>query len=115
MSAGRYDIVIEQGAGFRLAITWKDSEGKPVNLTGYTAKAQVRASHKASAALLTFTTADASIVLGGAAGTIVLEADHEATEALARGGVWDLKLTPPGKEPVRLLEGRAALKEASTK
>jgi hypothetical protein len=110
LSAGRYDIVIEQGAGFRLALTWKDSAGNPVNLTGYTAKAQVRASHKAPVALLGF-----SVTLGGKAGTVVLQADHEDTEGLLRGGVWDLKLTPPGQEPVRLLEGRAVLKEATTK
>lgn len=110
MSAGRYDIVIEQGAGFQLALTWKDSDGALVDLTGYSAKAEVRGNHKATSALLTL-----SIELGGKAGTVVLSADHEATEDLQRSGVWDLKLTPPGEEPVRLLEGRAVLKEATTK
>jgi len=29
MTAGKYDITIEQGATFTLAVTWKDSDGDP--------------------------------------------------------------------------------------
>ena len=42
--AAVYDITIEQGATFRLSLVWKDSSNVPVNLTGYTARMQVRRS-----------------------------------------------------------------------
>ena len=42
MAAGRYDTVIEQGATFSRVITWKDSSGVGINLTGYTVAGKVK-------------------------------------------------------------------------
>ena len=47
MAAGLYDITIEQGATFQMNLTWKDSTGSPVNITGYTARMQVRENYEA--------------------------------------------------------------------
>jgi hypothetical protein len=41
MAATTYDILIEQGATYSQVITYKES-GAAVNLTGYTARMQVR-------------------------------------------------------------------------
>lgn len=38
MSAGTYDFKIEQGTSFTLSLVYKDSEGNPVNLTGWCAR-----------------------------------------------------------------------------
>ena len=43
MSAGTYNITIEQGATFRRRILWQNSDGEPRDLTGLrTARAMIR-------------------------------------------------------------------------
>ena len=43
MPAGELDLYIEQGATYRKTLTWKTgSPATPVDLTGYTARLQVR-------------------------------------------------------------------------
>ena len=41
MAAGNYDIVIDQGADFALAITLSE-DGSPINLSAHTVSAQLR-------------------------------------------------------------------------
>jgi hypothetical protein len=42
MAAGRYSFVIEQGATTNFEIQYKDSNGAPIDLTGYQARMQIR-------------------------------------------------------------------------
>lgn len=42
MAAGKYSFIIEQGATFQRELIYKDSNGNPVNLTGFGAKMQIR-------------------------------------------------------------------------
>jgi hypothetical protein len=101
MAAARLDITLEPGSGFELEFTWKDSNGVPTNLTGYTAQAQVRSGYSAALPALTFT-----VALGGSTGVVTVSADSTATEAVTIGrGVWDLELTPPTGDPIRILYG----------
>jgi hypothetical protein len=107
MPAGKHDIIIEQGATFRRVITWKDSAGVPINLTGYTAKMQVRERVGSSTVVLECSTANTRITLGGSAGTITIVAQDEVTVLLTAmpKAVYDLELTSPGGEVTRLLRG----------
>jgi hypothetical protein len=45
MAAGKYSFVIEQGATVNFEIQYKDSSGKPVNLTGYSGKMMIRSNY----------------------------------------------------------------------
>ena len=38
MAASRYDFSIEQGASFRMSITYKDSQGNPIDITNWCAR-----------------------------------------------------------------------------
>ncbi|NDB60512.1 hypothetical protein EB001_19000 [bacterium] len=38
MAAAKYDFAIEQGTSFRLSLIYKNSEGNPVDLTGWCAR-----------------------------------------------------------------------------
>jgi hypothetical protein len=44
MPAGKYNLLIEQGATFELELQYKDSNGVVVDLTGYSGRLQIRPS-----------------------------------------------------------------------
>ncbi len=107
MPAAQYDITIEQGATFLLDLLWKDSNGTPVDLTGYAARMQVRRKYDApDPALLSFTDANGAITLGGAAGTIAIKGLATLTDVVpAKQGVYDLELVAPNGDVTRLVAG----------
>jgi hypothetical protein len=72
MSAGTFNFAAEQGATFNPVLTYKDSSGSLVNLTGYTARMQVRENFQAPRVLIDMTTENGGITLGGSAGTLAL-------------------------------------------
>lgn len=105
MTAGIYNIVADQGATFGRVLTWKDSTGALVNLTNYTAQMQIRETLDASTAVLTLSTSNSRIALGGAAGTITLTV-QASDFTLAEGQyVYDLELTSSGGAVTRLVMG----------
>lgn len=116
MPAKQLDITIEQGATFVMNLTWK-SAGSPVDLTGYTAKMQARWSYSDATPLVTFTTADNTITLGGALGTISVSGMATITGLTKpRTGVYDLELTETATGKVtRLLQGAAHISPEVTK
>ena len=53
MAAGRYSFTIEQGATLSFELQYKDEDGNPINLSGYSGKMQIRTSIDAVTASLT--------------------------------------------------------------
>lgn len=91
--AGTYNITLDQGATYSTLLTYKDSAGALVDLTGYTARMQARIQVDSASTVLDLTTENGGIVLGGAAGTINLLVDAVTTAALTAGQyVYDLEL-----------------------
>ena len=45
----RHNIRIEQGATWRLEVGWEDESGSPIDLTGWSARMQVREEHRGHA------------------------------------------------------------------
>lgn len=107
MPAGQHDIIIEQGATFLLNLVWRDSANAPVNLTGYTARMQVRQTHKTpDPPALTLTTENGGITLGGATGTVSIVAAATSTDDITfKRGVYDLELISASGIVTRLIEG----------
>lgn len=104
MSAGVYKIWCEQGATLNLPLQWNDGTGNGVNLSGYTAKMQVRSAQDSATSVLELSTANGRIALTNT-GSITLLVDATTTGALAIGQyVYDLELTS-GTTVYRLLEG----------
>ena len=114
--AGIYNIIADQGSTFSRQLTWNDSNGSAVNLTGYTARMDVRTSiDAAGAAVLSLTTTNGRIVLGGSAGTINLSAEATATQAVESGNyVYDLELVS-GSTVTRLVQGSFVLRGEVTR
>lgn len=115
MSAGVYDIIIEQGATFIMNATWKDSTGAVINLTGYSARMQIRSDYNSDEALVSLTDSS-GITLGGAAGTIAIQIADTVTQTLtSQKAVYDLELISSGGIVTRLLQGDATISREVTK
>lgn len=91
--------------------------GMPVDLTGYSAAAKGRARIADASPVWSLSSAPGGgITLGGALGTITLAMSAAVTAALAPGsGVWDLELTSPGGEVIRLMKGTYEITEEATR
>ena len=109
MLAGTYKITCDQGATFERVITVRDSTGTPMNLTGYTARMQVRPEIESSTTLVELTTANGRITLGGVLGTITLSMNAATTAAITDDGVYDLEIISSGGAVHRVLKGRFVL------
>jgi hypothetical protein len=122
MSAGNYNIAIEQNATFSAVFTWTagpnvpvppvGSAPLPVDLTGYTAMLQIR-----PYALSTTVLYDASalLVLGGVNGTITLVIPASVTQGFTWwNGVYDLLMVNPSGFVTRLLQGSVTVSPGVT-
>jgi hypothetical protein len=102
-------LIIEAGATFRaaLVITQRVNRQKvPVDLTGYTARMQIRSNVTASAVLMELTVGNGRIIIDGPEGIIRLYVSHTDTTAITwKAGVFDLELVEPGGDVVRLIQG----------
>jgi hypothetical protein len=100
-----YDLCIPAGATFSRVIRWK-ADGTNTNLTGYTARMQIRPTAASATTTLSLTTENTRIALGGAAGTITLSISATDTAAIAAGRyVYDLELVSAGGIVTRLMQG----------
>lgn len=116
MSAGIYDIYIEQGATYNQPLVWKDSSGTAINVTGYTARMQIRKTVDATTIILTLTTENGRITVGGANGLITLLVSAADTAALTTFcGVYDLEVISPAGVVTRLLEGQVEVSKEVTR
>lgn len=137
MSAATLNFIIGQGETWTRLLTWYAPDGTtPINLTGYTARMQIRLTVD-SAVLLELNTTPASgkgdITLGGSAGTITLSISAALTAALTFAGadegsaqegtdvgtgllaVYDLDLVAPGGTVITLTRGSVVLVKEVTR
>jgi hypothetical protein len=116
MPAAYHDIYIEQGATFVKEIIWKDEDGNPFDLTGFTARMQIRRKKSSETSEYTATTENGSINLGDDAGTIsilipaIYTADFDFTK-----GVYDLELISYAGVVTRVLEGGVEVSKEVTR
>jgi len=104
VNPGRYNINVYKGTTFSLAPVWK-IDNLPVDITGYTAKMQVRASADSSV-IVELSTSNGRAVISGALGKTTLTLTASETTALAAGNYfYDLNLTSPSAVVTKILEG----------
>lgn len=120
--AATLDINIEEGASLPINLTVQNKSTKvPIDLTGYTAKMQIR-KDKDDATVILELTDGAGITLGDAAGTVqvYITATQAATvyaALLSSKGVYDLELLPGAvvDDTWRFIEGRVFVDGEVTK
>jgi hypothetical protein len=111
MTAVNNDIVIWQGAIFEESIIYKDAARVPIDLTGYSAKMQIRPYIGSSEVIDTLISGE-ELTITGASGKIDIEIDATVTASYNfTEAVYDLEVTPPsgatGTE--KLLYGKVKL------
>ena len=116
-----YNLCIYQGGTFNRVFIWNagacagygppGSSPSPVDLTGYTAKMQIRSAQSQSSSLLY--DASANLTLGGTAGTITLSIPASSTETFTWwSGFYDLLLTDSSGNVTPLLTGMVNVQQA---
>jgi len=132
MAAGRYSFTIEQGTTLDFEIQYKDSNGNPINLTGYTGKMQIRSTYSGSGdTYLTFssslgdtynkTSGSSFLSFSGSnlttpptSGSIGIYAGWQATNNLNFStAFYDIEITK-GNNKTRVLEGKIQLSKQVT-
>ena len=99
------NIYIDQGADFQTVISLTDSNSDALNLTGYSALAQIRKTHGSTTIAATFGTA-----LIASTGQVTLTLADTVTAAMTSGRyVYDVLLTDGSGDKTRVLEGQAIL------
>jgi len=129
MAAGRYSFVIEQGATTDFQIAYTDSNGDPVDLTGYQARMQIRPSIGSSEIYITLSSSlgpcGTGLNLSGSnsinpptSGTIgIYIAAVSSSQLDFTEGVYDLEIATGSGDcyvVTRLLEGQVKLSKNVT-
>lgn len=115
--AGQYNIVADQGATFTRTVTWLDANSQPVDLTGYSARMQVRQRYVSTSTVLSLTsTPAAGITLGTTNGQITIQVSATSTAAVAAGEYrYDLELVSGSGVVTRLLMGSFTVRAEVTR
>lgn len=110
-SPANYLLALRAGDTETLSVTLQDSAGDPINISGRSYAAQVRATADSSTVLATFSCS----ITNAAAGTFACTLTATQTAALAAGGgVWDLQETY-GATVTTLLAGSVTIAQDVTR
>jgi hypothetical protein len=112
--AGIYNITMDQGAQWTLTVQYDNNNGTPFDLTGYTARMQVRPKFGSDNAVLTISSPSSGIVITPLTGTLNLTATTAQTGDIPGGFyVYDLEITSGGVV-TRLMQGSVTVRDQVT-
>lgn len=110
--AAEWPWVVDKGATLSQVFTMKNPDGTLMNLTGYTAKSQVR-TNPGAALVLEMSTSNGRITLGGALGTITVLVPAATMSFDADLYQYDLELTS-GTGTTRVIQGSFEVRDEIT-
>lgn len=114
--AGQYNIVADQGATFSRVITWKSDSGAPIDLTGYSARMQVRQRYVSDTTVLSLTSPSSGIMLGTTNGQVTLSVAATTMAAVNAGDYrYDLEMISTAGAVTRLLQGSFTVRPEVTR
>ncbi len=116
MSAFKRNESLPEGAGRTVRWRWVEKKTRqPIDITGYTARLQLRTRHDDAEAVDTLTTENSRITLGGETGEIDLDFDLVAHPLAPGRYIFDLLMIPPEGPRRRLVEGVITVSPAVTR
>ncbi len=105
------NIFIDQGTDFSITVDVTQADGAALNLTGYSAAAQIRKTYGSSNVSAVFTTS-----ISAAAGQVTLSLTDTQTSGLTAGRyVYDLNITSGAGVTTRVVEGQAIITPGVTR
>jgi hypothetical protein len=105
------NLYIDQGSFFRTYVTVANTDGTPMDLTGFTAASQMRKSFQSSTAY-DFTTS----ISNPTQGRVRVELTSEQSRVIPAGKyLYDLEVKSPSNERTRVVEGIVLINPEITK
>ena len=105
------NLYIDQGTDFSVTVDVTDSAGEILELSGYTASAQIRKTYSSSSVSATFSTSISEL-----SGQVTLSLTDTQTSAIEAGRyVYDLNITSDGGTTTRVVEGQAIVTPGVTR
>jgi hypothetical protein len=115
-SAGKLDLFIDQGSTFSFNIKIQDSKKSVVDLTGYTARMQIRRTLLSQDFIIELTTENGRISIDAENGSITLTIDASDTaEFNFFTAVYDLEIESSGGIVTRIVQGKVTLSKEVTR
>lgn len=112
---GQIKRAVFKGETLQRTFTYKDSDSVAIDLTGFSAKMQIRKSINDGVAF-ELSTVNSRIILGGSAGTIQLLVSATDTDTIQAGEYfYDLEIQSGAGIVTRIIEGRFSVKESYTR
>lgn len=116
MATTKHNIVIQQGANFALNVTAKNDDGSIKDLTGYTAKMQVRITPTDNTILLEASSANGRITINAPGGIVMVAVGADVTTGLNWNvAYYDIEITTGATNVFRIVEGFATFSREVTK
>lgn len=126
MRAGTYNFTCEQGATFTRLIELEepdlvaDPTGEtfvPLNISGYTARMQVRRTVDSANTLVTLTTENGGLTVNPSdeENQILISMSDSVTASISTSGVYDLEIESPDGTVSRILQGAVNLSPEVTR
>lgn len=97
---GKYDITLHQGATFEMTVQYKDSDGAPINMTGYSVASKMY-NRLGTAQVATFSTS----WVAQSSGIFKLRLPASGTATITEQGQYDVLLTDINGDKFYVLEG----------
>lgn len=105
------NLYIDQGTDFSVTVDVTDTAGDILNLSGYSATAQIRKTYSSSSVSASFATSIAE-----STGQVTLSLTDTQTTGLSAGRyVYDLNITSGGGVTSRVIEGQAIVTPGVTR
>lgn len=116
-AAAAANVAVEQGTTYQLTLTWKDSTGAVIDMTGYRVHAQFR-QHVTGVVVIN---ADSSNPVDGitvstpdSTGVMAISVAPSITSVMTGTGVYDLLVSSSEGVVTRLLQGTWAVSDTVT-
>lgn len=114
MAAGTYDIIVDQGSDYALEVTVKDDTSTVSDLTGYSARSQMRDKKSSSTVTASFT---CTIADDPTTGKIEMTLSNSVSKDIPAGSYYyDLEIYTDSDAVVkRILQGKVTVTQEVTR
>jgi hypothetical protein len=113
--AGQKNFEVDQNATFTFIVEYKDNNGLPIDLTGATAKMQVRDTKGGTKLAFSLTSPSGGIVITPLLGKLTIKITPTQTNKLFYPkSSYDIMITDSNANKIKLLEGFMTLSRSVT-